>query len=90
MVIKDRPGQTTDIEMGTGVKADSQRTYRTSQAKLNQAKKEVEMMLELGVIEESNSPFFFVNYKKVNRSSKFDAYPMPLMKDVIKRIGPAK
>ena len=108
-VLKDRPGQTTqaehDIDMGVGVKAERQRPYRIPQAKLDQAKKEVEMMLELGVIEESNSPWsspfimvpkpdgttrFCVNYKKVNRLSKFDAYPMPLMEEVIERIGPAK
>ena len=108
-VLIDRPGQTDvmdyDIEMTPGVKPERQRPYRIPQAKVEQAKKEVEMMLDLGIIEESNSawssPFimvpkpdgstrFCVNYKKVNKLSKFDAYPMPLIEEVIEKIGPAK
>ena len=108
-VFQNRPGKTTvidhDIEMEPGVIPVRQRPYRIPQAKLEKAKREVEMMLELGVIEESNSPWsspfilvpkpdgtprFCVNYKKVNKLSKFDAYPMPLMEEVIERIGPAK
>jgi hypothetical protein len=108
-VLKNQPGKTTliehDIEMEPGVKPVRQHSYRIPQAKLEIAKREVESMLELGVIEESNSPWsspyllvpkpdgtsrFCVNYKKVNHLSKFDAYPMPRIEGIIDRIGPAK
>ena len=55
-------------------------------------------MLDLDVIEESNSPWsspyvmlpkpdgtvrFCVNYKKVNSLSRFDAYPLPRKEEII-------
>ena len=87
-VLRDQPGKTTviehDIEMESGVKPVRQNSYRIPQAKLDIAKKEVESMIELGVIEESSSPWsspyllvpkpdgtsrFCLNYKKVNKLS---------------------
>ena len=57
-VLRDQPGKTTviehDIEMESGVKPVRQNSYRIPQAKLDIAKREVESMLELGVIEESS------------------------------------
>ena len=29
-------------------------------------------------------------YKKVNKLSKFDAYPMPRIQEIVDKIGPAK
>ncbi len=108
-VLRDQPGKTTviehDIEMEPGVKPVRQNSYRIPQAKLDTAKREVESMIELGVIEESSSPWsspyllvpkpdgtsrFCVNYKKVNKLSKFDAYPMPRIQEIVDKIGPAK
>ena len=33
---------------------------------------------------------FCVNFKKVNSLSKFDAYPMPRIEEIISRLGPSK
>ncbi|MGL4504143.1 MAG: reverse transcriptase family protein, partial [Aeromonas sobria] len=66
---------------------------------------EVEAMLELGVIEESHSDWaspivlvpktdgsvrFCVDYRKVNAVSKFDAYPMPRVDELLDRLGSAR
>ncbi len=62
-------------------------------------------MLELGVIEESHSDWaspivlvpktdglvrFCVDYRKVNAVSKFDAYPMPRVDELLDRLGVAR
>ncbi len=62
-------------------------------------------MLELGVIEESHSDWaspivlvpktdgsarFCVDYRKVNAVSKFDAYPMPRVDELLDRLGAAR
>ena len=59
-------------------------------------------MLEMGVIEESNSDWcwpivlvcksngsipFCVDYHRVNEMSKFDAYPMPRVDELLDRLG---
>ncbi len=61
-------------------------------------------MLNLGVIEESHSDWasrivlvpktdgsvrFCVDYRKVNAVSKFDAYPMPRVDELLDRLGAA-
>ena len=94
-----------DIEMEPGVRPIRQKSYPIPQAKVEKVKAEVESMLNLDVIEESTSPWsspylmvpkpdgsarFCVNYKKVNSLSKFDAYPMPRIDEIVGRIGPAK
>ena len=62
-------------------------------------------MLELGVIEESHSAWsspivlvgkpdgsirFCVDYRKVNEVSRFDAYPMPRVDELLDRLGTAR
>ena len=62
-------------------------------------------MLELGVIEESYSPWsspivlvpkpdgslrFCNDFRKLNEISEFDAYPMPRVDELIERLGPAR
>jgi hypothetical protein len=62
-------------------------------------------MIEDGLIEESNSewssPMVIVNkkdgscricidYRKLNAVTRFDAYPMPRMEEIIDRVGQAK
>ncbi len=66
---------------------------------------ELEAMLELGVIEESHSDWaspivlvpkmdgsvrFCVDYRKVNAVSKFGAYPMPRVDELLDRLGSAR
>ncbi len=66
---------------------------------------ELEAMLEMGVIEESHSDWaslivlvpktdgsvrFCVDYRKVNAVSKFDAYPMPRVDELLDRLGNAR
>jgi len=67
-------------------------------------KDELKAMVEMGVIEEShsawtspiilvNKPYgaicFCVDYRKVNSLSKFDAYPMAQVVDLLDRLGMA-
>ncbi|CAJ0960675.1 unnamed protein product [Ranitomeya imitator] len=79
--------------------------YRIPEARREIVSKEVERMLKLGVIEESksgwSSPIVLVpkpdgewrfcnDYRKLNEVSKFDAYPMPRVDELIERLGPAR
>lgn len=81
-----------------------QRMYRVPQRLLPSLKAEVEDMLALGVIERSTSDWcnpvvlvpkkdgtlrFCVDFRRVNAQSKFDAYPMPRLEDLIERLGKA-
>ena len=68
-------------------------------------KDELDKMLKMGVIRPSTSPWaspvvivpkkdggvrFCVDYRKLNRVAKFDAYPMPRIDDVIEKVGKAR
>ena len=61
--------------------------------------------MKLGAIKHSSSPWalpvvlvekkdgsihFSVDYRKINQVAKFDSYPMPRVKDVLEKVGPAK
>nr|XP_006012602.1 PREDICTED: uncharacterized protein LOC102366250 [Latimeria chalumnae] len=78
--------------------------YRIPEAKRREVATEVQRMLELGVIEESfsqwSSPIVLVpkpngtwrfcnDFQKLNEVSKFDAYPMPRVDELIERLGKA-
>ncbi len=81
------------------------RPYRLPEHKKKVVRDELEAMLELGVIEESHSDWaspivlvpktdgsvrFCVDYRKVNAVSKFDAYPMPRVDELLDRLGSAR
>nr|XP_040058772.1 uncharacterized protein LOC120834693 isoform X2 [Gasterosteus aculeatus aculeatus] len=81
------------------------RPYRIPEAKRETIKEEVRRMLEMGVIEESHSAWsspivltpkpdgserFCNDFRKLNEISKFDAYPMPRVDELIERLGPAR
>ena len=81
-----------------------QRMYRVPERLLPSLKAEVEDMLALGVIERSASEWsnpvvlvpkkdgtlrFCADFRRVNAQSKFDAYPMPRLEDLIERLGKA-
>ncbi len=81
------------------------RPYRLPEHKKNVVREELKAMLNLGVIEESHSDWaspivlvpktdgsvrFCVDYRKVNAVSKFDAYPMPRVDELLDRLGAAR
>lgn len=81
-----------------------QRPYRIPEARREAVKEEVRKMLKLGVIEESQSAWsspivmvpkpdgtvrFCNDFRKLNEISKFDAYPMPHIDELIDRLGKA-
>ncbi len=92
------------IETEPGVVIRS-RPYRLPEHKKKVVQTELEAMLEMGVIEESHSDWaspivlvpktdgsirFCVDYRKVNAVSKFDAYPMPRVDELLDRLGTAR
>ena len=81
------------------------RPYRLPAHKLEVVNRELEAMLDLGVVEESHSAWcspivlvgkrdgsvrFCVDYRRVNEVSKFDAYPMPRIDELLDRLGTAR
>uniref|UniRef100_A0A8C1LM62 Gypsy retrotransposon integrase-like protein 1 n=1 Tax=Cyprinus carpio TaxID=7962 RepID=A0A8C1LM62_CYPCA len=107
-VFSPLPGRTNliqhHVETEPGVVVRS-RPYRLPEHKKKVVQGELEAMLEMGVIEESNSDWaspivlvpktdgsvrFCVDYRKVNAVSKFDAYPMPRVDELLDRLGTAR
>ncbi|XP_065268782.1 uncharacterized protein LOC135885080, partial [Emys orbicularis] len=104
----DQPGYTTlvyhNIQMEPGVVIrESTRLlpYRMRQV----VEEEVRAMLELGVIEPSQSEWrspvvlvpkpdgtqrFCIDFRRVNSIPKFDAYPMPRVDELLDRLGKAR
>jgi hypothetical protein len=82
-----------------------QQPYRVPVTRKEVIKKEIDKMLGMGIIQPSTSPWasptvlvekkdgdvrFCVDYRKLNRVSKFDAYPMPRVEEVLDNVGAAK
>ncbi|XP_051724240.1 uncharacterized protein LOC127498671 isoform X1 [Ctenopharyngodon idella] len=107
-VFSPLPGRTNliqhHIETEPGVVVSS-RPYRLPEHKKKVVQAELGAMLDMGVIEESNSNWaspivlvpktdgsvrFCVDYRKVNAVSKFDAYPMPRVDELLDRLGTAR
>uniref|UniRef100_A0AAQ4PUN6 ribonuclease H n=1 Tax=Gasterosteus aculeatus aculeatus TaxID=481459 RepID=A0AAQ4PUN6_GASAC len=107
-VFSSRPGRTDlivhHIETSPGVTVRT-RPYRLPEHKKKMVQRELAAMLEMGVIEESNSAWcspivlvtkkdgsirFCVDYRKVNAVSRFDAYPMPRVDELLDRLGTAQ
>lgn len=107
-VFSDTPGRTSVIkhdiitEPGKRVRL---RPYRIPEARRQIVREEVQKMLELGVIEESQSAWsspivlvgkpdgswrFCNDFRKLNEVSLCDAYPMPRIDEMIERLGPAR
>uniref|UniRef100_A0A674CNJ5 Gypsy retrotransposon integrase-like protein 1 n=1 Tax=Salmo trutta TaxID=8032 RepID=A0A674CNJ5_SALTR len=83
----------------------SMRPYRVPEARQAAIRAETEKMLTAGVIEESHSEWsspivmvskpdgslrFCNDFRKVNEISKFDAYPMPRVDELLEKIGKAR
>uniref|UniRef100_A0A3Q1EX45 Gypsy retrotransposon integrase-like protein 1 n=2 Tax=Acanthochromis polyacanthus TaxID=80966 RepID=A0A3Q1EX45_9TELE len=102
------PGKTRVIEHTIRLKDTRpfrQRPYRVPQKLVGQLQKEIEAMLQLGVIEPSNSEWcspvvivykkdgtlrICIDFRKLNSVSEFDAYPMPRIDELLERIGSAR
>ncbi|KAK7930573.1 hypothetical protein WMY93_006968 [Mugilogobius chulae] len=103
-----KPGRTFVIEHTIRLKDRNpfrQRPYRIPQKLVEQLKQEIEAMLQLGVIEPSNSEWcspvvivykkdgtlrICIDFRKLNAVSEFDAYPMPRIDELLERIGSAR
>lgn len=81
-----------------------QRAYRAALTKRQVIEKEVNEMLEAGIIRPSSSPWaspvtlvpkksgeirFCVDYRKLNNITKKDSYPLPLIQDIFDQLGGA-
>ena len=79
--------------------------YKIPQKLEEEVNKEIEKMLQLGIIRPSMSPWaspvvivpkpdgtirFCVDYRKVNKVTKMDAYPIPSMERMIEKVASAK
>ena len=106
-VFSPLPGRTSliqhRVETYPGMTVRS-RPYRLPEHKRKVVQAELKAMVEMGVIEESNSAWcspivpvvkkdgsirFCVDYRKVNEVSRFDAYPMPRVDELLDRLGTA-
>ena len=108
-VLSSIPGKTElvkhKIEVGDA-KPIRQRPYRLPWVHREAVKKELDMMLEHGIIEESSSEWaqpmvivskkdssevrLCIDFRKVNQVAKVDSYPLPRIEDLIDKMGQAK
>lgn len=106
-IIKEVPGFTSLMQHKIRVKEDTpprQRSYRIPERLVPVLQKEIKFMLELGIIEESNSEWcspvvlvpkkdgslrFCVDFRYLNAMSSFDPYLTPRVDDLLERVGPA-
>ena len=107
-VMKNKPGKTTIAEhaIDTGPATPVRLPpYRLPHVYKDAVYKEIQDMLQAGMIEPSTSCWaspivpvrkkdgsirLCVDYRRLNSVSKHDAYPMPRIDDIIDRIGEAK
>jgi len=108
-IFQDRPGKTKlckhSIELQPGTKPIRLSPYRVNPHKAELIRRELELMLDMGVIEESNSPWaspivlvpkpdgsirFCSDFRRLNSVTIPDAYPMPRIDDLIDKVGRAK
>lgn len=108
-IFSDKPGRTHLIEhvikLKPGIKPIRQHPYRANPIKSSIIKREVDEMLEMGLIRESKSSWaspiilvdkpdgtirFVIDYRKVNAVSDIDPFPLPRVDDLVERVGSAK
>ena len=108
-IFSDDPGKTTltkhEIHLESGTRPIKLPPYRVSTQKSEIIKKELDNMIQLGVIEPSSSPWaapvvvipkpdktyrFCVDYRRLNEVTVPDAFPMPRIDDLIDKVGKAK
>ena len=106
-VFSELPGHTRVIAHNIKTKPGivvRQQPHQIPEARRKTVQEDVSKMLELGVIEESHSPWsspivivpkpdgtlrFCNDFRKLNEVSLFDAYPMLRVDELIERLGPA-
>ena len=104
-VFTDRPGKTNLVEHDIRLTDDTavrQPMYPTPFALRETIEKEVRELLEMGLIEPSQSPFsspvvmvrkahgsnrFCVDFRKLNQVTKFDAEPLPNLDELLAQIA---
>ncbi|KAJ1169201.1 hypothetical protein NDU88_001107 [Pleurodeles waltl] len=79
--------------------------YRIPEARKTLVENEIEKMLDLDIIEPSQSPWcspvvlvpkpdgsirFCIDFRRVNSISQFDTYPLPRIDELLERLGKAK
>lgn len=108
-IFNDKPGRTTvcshTIDLQPGTKPIHMPPYRVNPQKAESIRKEIDLMLEMGVIEESTSPWaspvvlvpkpdgsirFCTDFRRLNTVTISDAFPMPRVDDLIDKVGHAK
>ncbi|XP_057693505.1 uncharacterized protein LOC130916648 [Corythoichthys intestinalis] len=107
-VFKETPGYTTVVMHDVALKNNAvpkRMSYRIPQKLLDPLKREVDLMLSLGIIEASYSEWcnpivlvpkkdgtirFCIDFRYLNSVSKFDSYPTPRIDELIERLGTAK
>ena len=104
-VLSDVPGRTSayvyDIKLTSSTPV-RRKPYPTPQALQAEFRKEVQAMLEAGIIEPSDSPYssppvivkkkdgtnrYCVDFRQINNISVFDAEPMPRLDELFQQIG---
>lgn len=106
-LFQDKPGLTKVITHNITLKDLTpirQKPYRVPERMVEQLKTEVKMMLEMGIIEPSQSEWsspillvpkkdggvrFCTDFRKLNSVSRFDSYPMPRIDELVERLGKA-
>jgi len=95
---------THTIELKPGTRPIRLTPYRVHPEKSVQIRKELDLMIKMGVIEESNSPWaspvvlipkpdgsirFCVDFRRLNDVTIADAYPLPRVEALIDKVGKA-
>ena len=108
-VLSSAPGRTKLVKHKIDVghaKPIRQRPYRLPWVHRDAVKKELDMMLKHGIIEESSSEWaqpivvvpkkgssevrLCIDFRKVNQVAKLDSYPLPRIEDLIDKMAQAK
>ncbi|KAK7912657.1 hypothetical protein WMY93_012868 [Mugilogobius chulae] len=107
-VFQDNPGRTDIVEHDICLKNGAtvkRLSYRIPERLLSSLKKEIDLMLSLGIIEVSKSEWcnpvvlvpkkdgsmrFCIDFRYLNSISLFDSYPTPRIDDLLERLGKAQ